>query len=146
MESLKPTNFMKNIILLILLAISITSCNAYYPISYSSPQVSNLPLGIKNGSYTILKPNVPFSIFDKSTKLSTPDFIKRVTLLSNLIYKFENRNQNLILCIYNRSVNNIIIPFSIWKSKNIYLPVSTDIPLKKLLSIIDEHNFRVSTN
>ena len=84
-----------------------------------------------------------FKLFDKSTKLSTPDFIKRVTLLSNLIYKFENRNQNLILCIYNRSVNNIIIPFSIWKSKNIYLPVSTDIPLKKLLSIIDEHNVRI---
>jgi hypothetical protein len=62
---------MRNTILLILLATAITNCRSYYPISYSSPQVSNLPLGLKGGTYTILKPKVPFTIYDRTTKLAT---------------------------------------------------------------------------
>ena len=58
-----------------------------------------------------------FTLLDKNRKLTTSDFIKEVTHLSKIINNFLDSDHNLILCIYNRSVHNIIIPFSIWKSK-----------------------------
>ena len=84
-----------------------------------------------------------FKLFDKSRELTTCDFVNEVSFFSKIIDSFSHKKQNLILCIYNRSIYNIIIPFSIWKSENIYLPVSTSIPLNKLLSIIEEHNIGI---
>ena len=84
-----------------------------------------------------------FRLIDRNEELSAFSFISKVLLFSELIDNCTDNKQELILCIYERSVNNIIIPFSIWNSENIYLPINTSTPLKKLTSIIEEHNVKI---
>lgn len=87
--------------------------------------------------------NKNFKLYDKNNKLSSKDFLKEVAFFSYMIRKISIGKQAFVLCIYNRSVHNIIIPFSIWNTENIYLPIDTYIPEEKLRSIINNHKISI---
>lgn len=80
-----------------------------------------------------------FSVSDNSETLNNEMFASKVHQVSQLLLN-STKNSDYVLCLYERSVYNIICPFAIWNSGYVYLPVDNEITDSKLNDIINFAN------